>query len=200
MTKKKIEQPEVTTEENWHYRYPVGFFMARRAIKDLEKYRSLIWHNYNYAGDVTNNPELIPLEKLIKNSDPVRRHELLRREIDKSIAVIVRRFDYVSAPMKYQFSEYGEKKSFDIVIDIFRDYDFMHQTRRDLLIETIHRVMGYYEYSKKSAFRRAFNPLNWIALAINLPIAILRLTGVNVENKKQALFTTGFYRFLWEFY
>lgn len=177
---------EAITENTWHYRYPVGYLASKRAIAELDQYRSLVWHLYGYADDMIDNPELIPLEKLIKDYDRKHQRKQIKREIDKMVPIILRRFNYVGAPTRYKFSEHGIGKSLDIVVDIYQDFDFCHQLRYEVLVSTIHRVMGYYDYTERIVKRFWFNPLYLLARVINLPITIMVYAGVNVESQKSS--------------
>ena len=53
----------------------------------------------------------------------------------------------------------------------------------ELLLGAIERGVGSYLYRRKVALREMFNPINWIAYMLRLPIVILERAGIETANK-----------------
>jgi hypothetical protein len=193
MAKKKEQLPHAKSSNSWHYVPPIGYWEARRSLKNLSRFEALIKHYFNFAGDTWNQPSL---EELIPNLDQLHQHDQLITEINKMIPIILSRFTRIHAPHAYGVKHRGEEMEFDILIDFFSAGDDDWQMRRDLLVRNIERSKGIFEYRLKRLRGLRWSPIYWIALVVNIPVNILVFAGVNIESEKTSIFYFWFIRIL----
>jgi hypothetical protein len=73
--------------------------------------------------------------------------------------------------------EHSEKEE---VFDVIEDYLELPHKRYsfDAVMASVERTIGIYEEAKKVALLRSFNPLNWLAVLIRLPLTVLERAGL----------------------
>lgn len=174
--------------KGWHYIYPIGNLESRNAIQDLSRFKYLIQHYFHFSVDIIDNPDLPALEELIPELRPPRHLEQLEFEINKMIPTVISRFRRINAPHIFSYKEEGQRRRLDLFDDFFPVPDGQWQMRRDLLIRYLDRSLGCYQKINNKYPQAFFSPMYWIAWVLNLPIRLLALSGVNIENEKTARF------------
>jgi hypothetical protein len=169
----------------FHMRRP-SYFRCRRVLEDLHLFQDLVRHHWRMPDHLT---AARPLRDLLPPGTREDQHQLMMEQrINRLIPLVTE--DMSVAGMKneiiYEHSEpkrvaghfeYNEKEE---VFDVIEDYfDLPHRRDSfDAVMASVERTIGIYEDAKKTALLRTFNPLNWLAILIRLPLTIMERAGL----------------------
>jgi len=180
---KKDKEHEAVLEDQWHFQMPTGVFVVYRSRRLLKRFEALTKHYFHYATDMHPEAKLEPLNKLIRNYNQALQYEQLNEAINKLVPLVYQNLDYMHAPTDFVYTETKEK--FNIILDFFRIDDGLRQERYELVIETLQRSIGVYDSIIGRFWRwRWWQPTYLVATIINLPLRVLSISGLNVENEK----------------
>lgn len=171
--------------DDWHYHRPLGYFEAKKSVNDLRRFKQLVQHYFHFSVDVTD-PDLPDLKKLIPGYVETRQHAQLVREINSMIPIIINRYRRASSPQIFSYEKNHHKRKLDILQDFFQIGEGDWQNRWTIMIESLDRTIGYYRRVVDTFPKAMLNPAYVCAWVLNIPITILAMSGVNVENKKTA--------------
>jgi hypothetical protein len=166
-----------------------GFLASIRAIEALKRFQDLARHYAQLPPDIGFAR---PLAELIPPSTkPEQQRWLIAQQINRLIPIVSHYFSRVGIDTHIVASEWeeadflgGELKKVAREHDLVGDYFEMNASARlafsahRMLMDSLERAIGIYEARRKAALCEMFNPLNWIAGLIRIPIAILDRAGV----------------------
>lgn len=183
----------------------VNFLKYSKELKDvlsfknnlieLNKIEENFWNDYsskNKGFGISLNSRQIQSFIQRKCESQSLEYKLLRTKIAQEIPKIKRIANNIAIPTG-RWSQLGRHEP--VLVDVFEsvleDYGYeptQHRTRED----TIDRMIGILNEAKSSAFRRLFNPLNWISLLLRIPFLIVQQTGFNVLKIEDQIIGRGF--------
>jgi len=155
---------------------PPGFFECRRAIESLKRFQNLARHHIPIYPDREFAPKLSELLP----PGTKREHEqgVIEQQINRLTLVVGDHLRRAGIDAAVTVDEW-ETRTDDLVagyLELTRGQGG-YETQR-MLMALLESALGFYEARKKAALREMFNPLNWIAGLLRIPIAILERAGV----------------------
>jgi hypothetical protein len=183
-------------------RYPPGYFACRRVIARLKRFQDLIRHNQRWGHQVQfarRLDELIP-----KDTELAKVPWVIESEINKLMPIISWDLRRVGIPTGVrwedrddEFEMIGTSPKFKKVrcnADLISDYFELPREGSnarffDMVIAAVDRGIGAYEMLQRHALRRKYNPLDWIAFLLALPILVLERAGIASEETDSKLVT-----------
>ena len=167
---------------------PPGFFECRRAIESLTRFQNLARHHFPMQPDIQFAPSLEEL--LPAGTSQQQQRWVLEQQINRLIPIVIihlRRvgLDSTVSEERWQEKDYlgHELEKVTGKLNLVGEYLEMMRRRNGLeghlmLMALLEQALGLYEARKKAAFRAIFNPLNWIAGLVRIPITVLERAGI----------------------
>jgi hypothetical protein len=166
---------------------PPGFFECRRAIEALTRFQNLARHYFPKQPDIQFAP---PLEELLPAGTTQQQERwVLEQQINRLIPIVIIHLRRIGINSTVTGDELQEKdylgqemekvsRAYDVVDNYLEMFDGRHGLQAHLtLMGLLERALGLYESRKKRALLEMFNPLNWIAELIRMPITVLERAG-----------------------
>jgi hypothetical protein len=172
-------------------RFAPGIFACKRAVVRLTEFRDLVAHDQRWGGHFQ---QARPLTELLPPGTPRdRQHLVVEQVINKRIPstwVILHNagiptdvawtdnrlvWDYDAKDTRPR----NKRSSADLVADYFQVLrDDQNGELFEMLIHVLDQSVGYYDDMQKRAWKRKYNPLDWIAYVFSLPVRILDRAGL----------------------
>ena len=169
----------------FHMRKP-SYFRCKKVLDRLHLFQDLVRHHWRWADHAA---AARPLKELLPPGTREDQHLLtMEQQINRLIPLVARDTSFVgiSNEISYLHSEpkftagHIENSEKEEVFDVIEDYFDLPRRRSafDAVMASVERTIGIYEAEKRAALWGWFNPLNWLAILIRLPLTVLERAGL----------------------
>jgi hypothetical protein len=172
---------------------PLSYWQCRRILAWLVRFKNLLIHKENIGIYLRQAPPLVELLPGVSEMDA--RVVVIDQELNRLVPLVHSALERLTIPVVVTVSDYEHdlaseplqmkevRKKYDLIGDYFqlpRDggkrQDYFH-----LVLHTLERGIGGAEELKRRARLRMFNPVWWVAWVVGLPITILEMAGVPMD-------------------
>jgi hypothetical protein len=174
------------------------YWAMRRYIKRAKRFQDLIRHRENWGSDIDLAQ---PIEKLFPKLDKNKAARHIDGEIGKLQQVVFWDLNHIAftntrVKWKDRYATPDKKpREYDLILDYFRLPRIAGEEHQpfEAVMRILNNGIGVFEARRDRAFAELFNPIQWIAWFIRLPINVMERIGFGSHNKQSQEMMVGGY-------
>ncbi len=182
---------------------PPGYWRTKFKLERMVRFKNLIIHRERWAGDIdmaSPIAELFPGESLASNSSVTVQR--INQEIKQMMWMVNWDLNYIGVATRVNYKERdpvdGEViNKYDLILDYYRlPRNGNPHIAYQAVIDVLEQGIGLYKGRLKQAKQELFNPINWAAYVIRIPITVMERAGFGASEKSQDMLIGWYARFM----